>query len=287
MELVLLLASILTGVAAAPAPAVELKAETAAAYDQYLQATEARMEDDIRTGHFFAIDALPEPRRSAVYSQLQRGDVFIEPLRTHEDHESIQVPSGMVHHWAGIIFIPHARISDTLAVLEAYDNQDTYKPLIRRSKLIERNGEDYKFFLQFFNKAGATVVENAQFDATDTQIGSTRYQIACRSARIAEVAKPDTLDEHELPVGHDHGYMWRLDTYWRLEEKDGGVYLQNESIALTRTVPFLLAWLVNPLVKSIPRNAITSLLISTRKAVLKPAQPPKESLLRDAFVISG
>ncbi len=286
MELLLLLASILAGIAA-PAPAVELKAETAAAYDQYLHATEARMEDDVRADHFFAIDAIPEPRRRAIYSQLQRGEIFIEPLRMREDNESLHVPSGMVHHWAGIIFIPHATISDTLAVLEAYDNQDTYKPLIRHSKLIERNGEDSRIFLQFFNTSGTTVVENAELDATDTRIGTTRYQIACRSTRIAEVEKPDTPDEHELPVGHDRGYMWRLDTYWRLEEKDGGVYLQNESVALTRTVPILLAWFLNPLVKSIPRNAIASLLISTRRGVLKSAQPPKESLLRDAFAISG
>jgi len=61
--------------------------------------------------------------------------------------------------------------------------------------------------------------------------------------------------------------MWRLYTYWRVEEKDGGIYLQNESIALSRTVPFLLAWLVDPLVKSIPRNVITHLLIDTQKAV--------------------
>lgn len=90
------------------------------------------------------------------------------------------------------------------------------------------------------------------------------------STRIAEVADFHKSDEHELPVGNDHGYMWRLYTYWRLEEKDGGVYLQNESVALSRTVPVILAWLVNPLVKSMPRNVITHPLLHTRKVVLSP-----------------
>src|ERR1700676_5632917 len=63
--------------------------------------------------------------------------------------------------------------------------------------------------------------------------------------------------------------MWRLYTYWRIEEKDGGVYVQNESVSLTRTVPVLLAFIVNPLVKSIPRNVLIHLLTDTRNAVEK------------------
>jgi len=270
-------------VAPAPDPAVELKAETAAAFDQYVRATESRMDEDIRDDHFLAIDALPDQRRRAVYARLQRGEIFIEPLRTREDEHAIHVPSGLVHHWAGVIFIPKATLADVLAVLQNYDNQDTYKPVIRHSKLISRYGDQTKIYLQFFNNSAGPVLINAEFDLTDTQFGANRHQIAGRSTRIAEVANPDTPKERELPVGRGHGDLWRLDTYWRLEEKDGGVYLQNESIALTRTVPILLAWLVNPLVKSIPRNAITSLLNSTRKAVLKSVPTPQgnETLLFD------
>ena len=283
----LLVSWILFGFAAPPAPAVQLKAETAAAFDRYVRATEARMDDDVRDDQFLAIDALPEPRRRAVYAQLQRGEIFIEPLRTLDDDHQIHIPSGLLHHWAGVIFIPHATISDALAVLEDYNNQDTFKPVIRRSKLIEREGDQSKIFLQFLNKAAGTVVINAEFDVSDTQFGSSRYQIASRSTRIVELADPDGPDEHELPVGRDHGYMWRLDTYWRIEQKDGGVYVQNESIALTRTVPILLAWLINPLVKSIPRNSLMNLLNSTRKAVLKSMPPSKESISRGAVATSG
>ena len=57
-----------------------------------------------------------------------------------------------------------------------------------------------------------------------------------------------------------HGYLWRLDGYWRLQEKDGGVYIQLESIALTRGVTAIFGWLVSPLLKSFPRGLLTSLL---------------------------
>ncbi len=61
--------------------------------------------------------------------------------------------------------------------------------------------------------------------------------------------------------------MWRLNSYWRLEEKDGGIYVQNQSVSLSRTVPVLLAWLIEPLTKSIPREVLSRTLNDTRKAV--------------------
>jgi hypothetical protein len=88
------------------------------------------------------------------------------------------------------------------------------------------------------------------------------------------VENVDSPNEHEKPVGNDHGYMWRLYTYWRIEEKDGGVYVQNESVSLSRTVPALLAFIVNPLVKSIPRNVLIHLLTDTRNAVVKAETKP-------------
>lgn len=262
-----LLLLVLLALAVTLAAATELKQETATAFDQYVRATEARMEEDVRQNQFLAVDRLPESRRREVYDQLQRGEIYVEALRTREDG-TIHVPSGLVHHWVAIAFIPKARLSEALAVLKDYDNQQNiYKPDVRRSKLLEHQGDESKIFLQFFNKSLDTVVLDAEFDVRDTQFGSNQYQIASRSTRIAEVANPNKPDAHERPVGKDHGYMWRLDTYWRIEEKDNGVYVQNESVALTRTVPVLLAWLVNPLIKSIPRGILMRLLNATRKAV--------------------
>ena len=40
--------------------------------------------------------------------------------------------------------------------------------------------------------------------------------------------------------------MWRLNFDSRWVERDGGVYLQVEFLALSRTVPAVFAWLVNP-----------------------------------------
>ena len=256
--------------AAMTTTATELKPATAAGFAQYVRATEARMDDDVRQDRFLVVDRLSEPRRREAYDELRRGGIYVEPLRTRDDNTTIHVASGLIHHWAGVIFIRGGTLSEALVVLQDYEHQQQiYSPDIRESRLIERNGDQSTIFLQLFNKSVVVVILNAEFDVSDTQFGSIRHQIAFRSTRIAEIAHPGRPDEHELPVGNDHGYMWRLDTYWRIEEKDGGVYIQNESLALTRTVPILLAWLVNPLIKNLPRNVLFRLLTATRRAIVK------------------
>ena len=255
----------------------QLKPETAAAFDHYVRVTEARMNDDLDDGGFFAIDALPDQRRQAAYERIRRGQIYLEPLRTLEDRHSIRVPGGMVHHWAGVIFIPGVTLSETLAVLKDYNNHKSiYSPVIRDSKLLEHDGNDFKVYLQFYSTSVAVVVLNVNFDVAYAEFGNSRVQSTSHSQRIAEIENLGKPNERERPVGNDHGYLWRLESYWRVEEKDGGVYIQNESIALTRTIPVLLAWLINPLVKSIPRGVISSLLLKTRDAVLKarPASVP-------------
>src|SRR6202162_3301887 len=257
------------------ARATELKPETAAAFDRYVRAMEARMDEDIGRDQFLVVDRLPEPRRTEAYAQLKNGQVYIEAMSAREGDRPIKAPSGLIHHWAGVIFIPKATFSEVTAVLQDYDcHEDTYKPQIRKSKLIERNGDESKIYFQFFNHFIVTVILNANFDVRDTQFGSGRFQTVSRSTRIAEVENPDSPNEHEKTVGIDHGYMWRLYTYWRIEEKDGGVYVQNESVSLSRPVPALLAFVVNPLVKSIPRNVLMHLLTDTRNAVEKTEAKP-------------
>jgi len=111
------------------------------------------------------------------------------------------------------------------------------------------------------------VVINANFDVHYTMDGPTRALSQVYSTRIAEVQNSDKPNERELPVGNDHGYLWRLDNYWCIEEKDGGTYVQVESVGLSRSIPAIFAWLINPLIRNIPRAVLSDLLNATRRAV--------------------
>jgi len=150
----------------APAHAAELKPKTLQAFNHYVELTEVRMAKELREDQpFLSADGMPERRRQAVYDQLRRGDVIVEHAETREQGKPIKIPDGLVHHWVGMIFVPGATLQQTLAVLQDYDHhQDYFKPSVRRSRLLERDGNDYKVFLQLYRKTIVTAVFNADFD---------------------------------------------------------------------------------------------------------------------------
>jgi hypothetical protein len=270
---VVLLAGMLGCLAAQPVEAAELKKETAAAFERYVGVSEGRINSELRDAPFLFIDELPEARRVEAYAQLRDGKVLVKQVNTKEEGHPIEVRHGLIHDWVGVLFIPNASLSHTLAVVQDYDNhQNIYKPEVRRSRLLKRDGDNFKVFLQFYKKSLVTVVINADFDIHYERLGADRAVSRYYSTRLAEVQNVGQADEHELPVDDAHGYLWRLYSYWRFEEKDGGVYVQLESIGLSRSVPAIFAWLVNPLLRSIPRGTLSSLLVATRAAVANSVQ---------------
>jgi hypothetical protein len=282
LQKLFILLSIIPWLSGIPSWATELKPETVAAFNRYVNATESRMDQENHDGQFLVVDRLPETQRREAYDRLQHGQIVIQELHTQEDHLPIRIPSGLIHHWAGVMFIPMVTLAGVNAVLQDHQNEPSiYKPEIRQAKLIERNGSESKIFLQMYSKSLITVVFNGYFNVTEKFIGSTRIESASHSTRIAEVVNPGGADEHESSEQDSHGYLWRLNSYWRLEEKDGGVYVQNESITLTRTVPPLLAWLIGPLTKSIPHDVLEHMLMDTQKAVSKPGAASNQVPLAD------
>lgn len=258
-----------TVLVAMPVHATTLRPATVAAFDRYVQATEERMAENSRHGRFLVIDNLPKGAQEQVYMQLQHGQLHLDQLHTTDDGKNISVPGGLIHHWVGVAFIPGATVAQTRAVLQDYDNhKNIYKPAVRDSKLLERDGNEFKVYLQLYQKSLVTVVVNVNLDVHYTLLDSNLAMSKSYSTRIAEVENPSKPDERELPVGNDHGYIWRLYSYWTIEQRDSGVYVQVESIALSRGIPSIFAWLINPLTRSIPQEVLSNLLNATRKTVI-------------------
>jgi len=250
------------------AESAELKKETATEFSRYISVSEDRIHSELRNGPFLFVDALPETRRQEAYAQLRKGQLLINQVNTKEEGHPIEVHHGLIHDWVGVLFVPNVSLSQTLAVVQDYDNHaNIYKPDVRRSKLLSRSDNDFKVFLQFYKQSVVTVVINANFDVKYQLLATDRAVSSSYSTRLAEVHNPGKAGEHEETVDDGHGYLWRLYSYWRFEEKDGGVYVQLESIGLSRGVPAIFAWLVNPLLRSIPRGTLSSLLGATRAAL--------------------
>lgn len=258
--------------AADPAPSpepVQLKQRTLDAFDRYMRLTEARNADDLRRGTpFLWVDGLPEGQRQAAYAELRAGQVKMERPETREAGQPIPCPGGLVHHWVGVVFIPDATLPQTLHLLQDYDNHAVYyKPDVQRSKILERHSNDFKIFLRFRRKKIITVVLNTEHEVHYFPMDATHAHSRSRTTRIAEVENHDKPNEREKPVGDDGGYLWRMNTYWRFLEQDGGTYVQCEAISLTRDIPAGLGWLIGPFVTSIPRETLTATLNATRAAL--------------------
>lgn len=255
------------------ARAAELKPETATAFAKYLEASDRRTQSELRNGPFLLIDQFPSDRRSAAYNQLRAGAVLVQPVSTTSQGRPIEVPRALIHHWVAVLFIPHTSLAHCLSVLQDYPNyQNIYRPEIRNSKLLSRNGDNFKVSLQLYKKSLIPLAINADLDIDYQLLGATRAVIRSRSTRLVEVQHAAQPGERELSPSESHGFVWRLCDYWRLEEKDGGVYVQFESIVLSRGVPAFIGWLVNPMLRSVPRGTLVDLLTATRKAIA-PAQP--------------
>jgi len=259
------------------ASAAELKQKTTAAFNRYVAATEARFAGELRPGGaFLYIDALNDSGKRNAYQQLKQGEILVEKLETKAPGVTSDVPDGMVHHWVGLIFIPGATLVQTLSLVKDYDRRaELYKPDVIASRTVSHHGDDYKMFLRLHQKKFTTVVFNTDYDVHWGQAAPGKVFSNSISTRIAEVKDPDKPDGPELPPGTGHGYLWRLNTYWRFEEKDGGVYLQCEALSLTRDMPTGLGWLLKPLVTAIPRQSLNRALGQTRKVVMEEGKKVK------------
>jgi hypothetical protein len=267
----------LTLAVAPPARATDLEPKTVQAFDQYVQQTESKIDRELANGgRFLWVERLPADRRAAAEAQLRAGQLVIERLDAStadglaKRDKPIEVPGGLIHHWIGTVFIPSATLAQTLALEEDYDHhQDYFRPDVMRSKILRRDGNDFLIELRLYKKKVVTTVLDTEHQVHYTTVDATHAWSRSRTTRIQEVDNAGEPNDRLEPKGHDRGFLWRMNTYWRFEEKDGGTYVESQSISLTRDIPTGLGWLVGPYVNSVPRESLTFTLAATRSAVLK------------------
>jgi hypothetical protein len=247
----------------------KLKSETLAAFDRYVRLVEVRNEAELkRRAGLLWIDRLPEQQRALAYAELKRGEIKMQKLEISQNEKPIECPGGMIHHWTGLVFIPGARLEDVLDVLEDYDKHSVYyAPDVERSKIESREGDHFRVFLRLRRHKVITVVLNTEHEVQYFRDAPGKAHSRSSAVRIAEVENPGKSDEHEKEPGEDGGFMWRMETWWRMEERDRGVYVQSEVASLTRDIPTGLGWMIKPFVTGIPKESLTFTLEATRKAV--------------------
>lgn len=262
------------------AEAAELSQETRVAWDQYVAWTEHRMRTDLRTGGSYLVqDSLPEPLAQRAREKLRAGDVFTTKLETTADGRAIDVPKGLVHHWLGSVFIPGTTVEELVGWLQDYDAHHRYFDEVESSRLVSRDGDDFRIFLRLRRTKVVTVHYNTEHMVRYTRHRDGRMSSVSYATRIAEIANAGEADESEKAFGDDRGFLWRLNSYWRFERAWGGVIVELESLSLSRGVPVAVRWLVGRYLDSVPRESLEATLLPIqRHATALTTDDPKKSV---------
>jgi len=203
----------------------------------------------------------------SVREQVRKGLAVAQPV---QGSGIVPLKGGLVQDWKGAIFIPRVTLPDVLAVVQDFNHHaDTYKGDVTVARIESRQGDDFLVFMRVVkSKFMLTDVLNTQQLIQFVHIDSKRVYSRAYSKRINEVVSAGRPDEHELPVGQDRGYLWRMYGYWFFEERDDGVYIGCESVTLTREIPFGMGAVLGPIVNDLPGEALKKSLEQTRRAVI-------------------
>ena len=258
-------------ITAAGAAAAELKQKTVDAFDRYVRLTEARMDGEERSGSpFLYTDSLPAAQRATAERTARGTTPFMARLETREGRKEIGVPDGLIHHWVGVIFMPGVTVDQAVALMQDYDHHaEVFTPVIVRSTLLGREDQRFRFYLRFYVKKVIAVTTDTEHEGVFSSPAEGSAASRLRSTRVAEVENAGTPAERQKPVGGGHGFLWRLNTYWRFAERDGGTWVQCESVTLTRDIPFGLGWIIGRFVTEIPKESLTFTLTTAYKALVK------------------
>ncbi|MFZ0136613.1 MAG: hypothetical protein WAK89_06125 [Candidatus Sulfotelmatobacter sp.] len=240
---------------------VELRPQTVEAFRAYIDGAEAGMEQTLGSGgSFLWSDATPE-----IAHQINAGQIVAQ---FWSGAGPIKVPNGLVHDWIAAGFIAGTTVKDVLALIQNYDNyRNVYKPEVIASRLISHQDGDFKIYLRLLKKKLLTVVLDTDHEVHYSSLSRMRWICRSYTTRVAEVEGEGTPRERVLPPDTGHGFLWRLYSYWRFEERGNNVLMECRAISLTRDVPLGLGWMLEPIIQKFPRESLVNTLEATRRAL--------------------
>ena len=238
-----------------------LKPETLASFDSYIGEAETKMEQTLSaSSSFLWLDADADRAE-----QIHKGQIVAQ---FWSGHGLVKVPNGLIHDWIGAAFLPGAKIDQTLALIQDYDNhKNIYQPEVIDSKLMSHHHNDFQIYLRLLKKKILTVILDTDHKVHYASLDTSRWVCCSHTTRIAEVQNAGTPKDTVLPPDTGYGFLWRLYSYWRFQERDKGVYLECRAISLTRDVPLGLGWIIQPIIQTLPKESLVKTLESTRQGV--------------------
>ena len=211
----------LTCVLLAPGAAAAQPAVALAAWDRYVTATELRLDRARMSG----------PPKDGAWDAIPASG------------ESVQVPSGTISDWRGSVFIRGVTLDQLLQRLQ-YPGTPPPQDDVVSSRVIARDDDSLRVAIRLVRRAIVTVTYDTEHEMRFRRWSPRLATARSVATRIEEVG------------GSDHGFLWRLHSYWRYEQTGAGVRVELESLTLSRDVPSLVRPLAAPLVTRIARESM-------------------------------
>jgi hypothetical protein len=235
------------------------------AFNSYSKAVESRLAQQHRSSNTFLAPLASDPED--LKTRLREGELIIEKLTPSTD---VNLSGALLHHWRGTAFAPGAKAADFEQLVRDFNSYPQhFSPQVLHAKVLTQGGDRMQAWMRVRQKHVITVVMDTTYDITFGQLDVRHGYSISQSTRIAEIEAAGTGAERTLSANKDHGFLWRLNTYWSYAERDGGLYLQIEAISLTRSIPRGVGWAVQPYVESIPRESLEFTLRSACNALRK------------------
>ena len=267
-------------VAPAASEGSELKEQTLNAWDAYIKTANSEMDRRLQ-GPFLWVDEVPDR-----IQRVRAGDILVSSVGQHNPKP---VPSGLIHDWMGAAFIPNATLEDVLSVARDYGHyKELFKPTVVDSKPLSTTGLCDKYSMLLANKeVVASMALDSEYETCYHQVDQRRWYSVVYTTQVREIRHYGQSDAKELPPGQGNGYVWRVYGFARFEERDHGVYIELEAIVLSRDIPFAVRWIVDPIVRRVAKNSMSTSLRQTEEAVRSRTgtadRTAKQSTMRQQF----
>ena len=242
--------------------ASDLKQESVDAWEEYLQSANVRIQQRLQPDAIFLwMDEAPDR-----VEKVKKGQIVVAPAQPHIPRK---VPSGLIHDWIGVYYMPGISIRDVLPVMRDYGHyKEFYQPHIIESKMLGADEACDRFSMVLMNKAFfKKTALDSDYQASYTRVDDHRWYSISKSTRIQEISEYGMPAQHTLPENEGTGLIWRLYSVVRFEERDGGLYVEVEAIALSRDIPAALRMVAEPIVRRVSRDSLITALKQTETAV--------------------
>ena len=238
-------------------------ASATAAFNSYVGEVESRLAQQHQSQNAFLTPTALTPESDV---RLRRGEFIFEQITSSAGEE---VSGAMLHHWRATAFVAGATSADLTRLMKNFSGYpQRFSPQVLQARVISQRDDHLQVQLRVRQQHIISVVMDQTYDVTFGRLDDKYQYSLSRSTHISEIDSPGTSGERALGPGEEHGFLWRQNTYWSYEERNGGLYMQIESVSLSRSIPSGLGWVVRPFVESVPRKSLEFTLRSTCNALM-------------------